>query len=217
VNILLSFNLVRTLYVKTFYVLIVLIAFGLLGTGCSPRPVFLKPDYKNNPISRIAVMPVVDARTNIKDPEKANKELEKIQDKLSNKLMDRDYDVMKPVNSSLILNENGIKENEIPSNIPKICNLLKVDGVLLSTLKEYNFTFMINSKIDMDLGLYKSDNDTLWIHQMKVNKIKWLACILTGVCIGFVDELIADFPSDQFTAYFGSLPKGAGDGKEIQK
>ena len=59
-------------------------------------PTFIKSDYDQKQIKSIAIMPVSDKRNLVEDTVHANESLLNIEELLSKKVMDKNYDVLSP-------------------------------------------------------------------------------------------------------------------------
>jgi hypothetical protein len=180
--------------VSTF--LLLALGMGILLSGCSPKPLFLKPEYnKKTSFTTVAVLPIQDSMM-ITDNSKVIKDLSK---RLASKLMDRDYDVLPTESVVNILKEKGITENEI-NNIQsqKLCEMLQVDGVLKSTLSKHKSVFMIRHELDMGIQLFNAAGDSIWIHRAKGNELT----VLNNV--GFIVAGIFGASSAKTTKVTGS-------------
>ena len=195
--------------------LIFIISVAMLATGCSPTPVFLKPDYtKKNSFKTIAVMPVQDNRI---APERDSPTIEKINHKLADAIMDRNYDVLPAERTLSILKGKGLLKNKIDSLSAKdICDVLSVDGIMKSSLVDYDKTFLIHHKLEMWLQLYNAKGESIWIHHIESSEYPFFV-LCCGILPGLIAEAITygSYEGDQLSRYLGSLPKGQGNGEKI--
>ncbi len=147
--------------------------------GCSSAPTFIRPDYEQRQIKSMAIMPVTDKRSAAEDTVQAQKDLINIEEILSEKLLDKNYDVVSPGTVKNILKENPI-ENMTPENL---CSMLKVDGILFSELYDYTDIFFVNHSIKMDLKVYDAQGDSLWINKLDDSDRPFLSAI--GASLGW--------------------------------
>jgi hypothetical protein len=147
--------------------------------GCSSAPTFIRPDYEQRQIKSMAIMPVTDKRSAAEDTVQAQKDLINIEEIISEKLLDKNYDVVSPGTVKNILKENPIG-NMTPENL---CSMLKVDGVLFSELYDYTDIFFVNHSIKMDLKVYDAQGDSLWINKLDDSDRPFLSAI--GASLGW--------------------------------
>jgi hypothetical protein len=162
-------NGIRLIITKAFVVVLTLIIFGILLSGCTPKPIFLRPDYNDRTsFKTVAVMPVVDSLAGTGSQVICHSLSKKLEDKLK----DRNYDVLSADNVVSMLTANGVAENDIATLSPQnICRMLGVDGILTSSLTKYTNAFMIHHQLDMGLRLWNSKGDSIWIHRASGNEI----------------------------------------------
>jgi hypothetical protein len=210
--------------------------------GCAPTAQFLKSDFEKKQIKTIAIIPVVDRRTDDKDTVESQELMTDIGELLSEKIMDKDYDVVSSSSVNKIIKEKNIS-NMTPANL---CSELKVDAVLFSNLFEYNDVFFINHKLNLNYKLYGADGASLWqnlsqgssspIFYFLGGALGWTigissneqissdnksVAILAGVAGAAVGVVIGDALVDDISRYMDeglmSLPDGKEEGKEIQQ
>jgi hypothetical protein len=224
-----------------FYLLTIVVC-SIVLIGCAPSPTFIKSNIEQKQIKAIAIMPVVDKRNVVENTVQPHGSLSIIEELLSEKIMDKDYDVLLPGSVRNIIKEKRI-ENISPENL---CSLLKVDGILFSELLDYNDVFFINHSLKMDFRLFDAKGDSLWINNIDASDKPYLsaigyslgwtigisinssissedksAAILAGVAGAVIGYAIADGivneTSRSIDGGLFSLPDGKGSGKEIIK
>jgi hypothetical protein len=144
------------IYLFTFFV------FSIIMIGCTPAPTFIRSDFEQKQIKSVAIMPIIDKRKIIEGTVQSDKTLSNIEELLSKKIMDKNYDVLSPGPVKNILKGKAV-ENLSPENL---CSLLKVDGILFSELFGYTNVFFINHSIKMRLKIYDAKGDSLWINDL---------------------------------------------------
>lgn len=152
---------------------------SLILVGCSAAPTFIKPDFEQKQIKSIAIMPVVDKRNSVEDTVQAHENLLNIEDLLSKKIVDKNYDVLSPGSVKNIIKEKAI-ENMSPENL---CSILKVDGILFSELFDYSDVFFINHSIKMGFKMFDAKGDSLWINDLDDSDKPFLSAI--GASVGW--------------------------------
>ncbi len=154
--------------------------------GCSSAPTFIKSDYDQKQIKSIAIMPVIDKRNIVEDTVQSQESLSKIEELLSKKIMDKNYDVLSPGSV-----KNIIKEKEIENmSAENLCSILKVDGVLFSELFDYSDVFFINHSIKMRFNIYDAQGDSLWINDLDDSDRPFLSAI--GASLGWAVGVAVD-------------------------
>ena len=210
--------------------------------GCSPAPTFVKSNYEQKQIKSIAIMTVIDKRNVVEDTVQSHKSISHIEELLSKKITDKNYDVLSPGSVKNILKEKAI-ENMSPENL---CSILKVDGILFSELFDYSDVFFINHSIKMRFKIYDAQSDSLWINNLddsdrpflsaigaaagwaigisidnKISSTNKAPTIVAGVAAAELVYLIVDGLRDETSGsidgVFHSLPDGKGSGKRIVK
>jgi hypothetical protein len=206
--------------------------------GCSSAPTFIKSDFEQNHIKSIAIMPVMDKRKLVEDTVQSHKSLSIIEELLSKKIADKNYDVLSPGSVKNIIKGKAI-ENMSPENL---CSILKVDGILFSELFYYSDVFFINHSIKMRFKFFDAKGDSLWTNTLndsdkpfltamgaslgwaigvavhdKVSSNDKLPTILAGVAAAELVYLVVDGLSDETSqsidGVFHSLPDGKDRGK----
>ena len=81
---------------------------------------------------------MIDKRNIDEDIVQSHESLSNIEELLSKKIMDKNYDVLSPGSVKDIIKEKVI-ENMSPENL---CSVLKVDGILYSELFDYSDHFL---------------------------------------------------------------------------
>jgi hypothetical protein len=155
-------------------------------TGCASTPTFIKSDFDQKHIKSIAIMPVTDNRIIVSDSATANENILNIEGLLSEKIMDKNYDVLSPGSLKTILTEKA-NENLSPENL---CSELKVDGVLFSELFEYTDKFFIHHSINMRFKIYDAKGDSLWINDLDDSDRPFLSAI--GTSLGWAIGVAVD-------------------------
>ncbi|MCB0745272.1 MAG: hypothetical protein KDC67_15290, partial [Ignavibacteriae bacterium] len=166
--------------------LLAFISFSIIMIGCAPAPTFIKSDYEQQEIKSIAIMPVMDRRNIVEDKVQSQEDLSKIEELLSNNLMDKKYDVLSPSSVKNTIQEKAI-ENMSPKNL---CSKLNVDGVLFSELFDYTDVFFINHSIKMGFKFFDANGDSLWINYMDDSDRPYLSAI--GSSVGWAVALSVD-------------------------
>jgi len=223
------------------YLLTLLIG-SLILIGCAPVPTFIKPNFAKNQIKSIAIMPVIDKREVSEDTLQSHRSLSNIEEILSKKIVEKNYDFLSPWSVKNIIKEKAA-ENLSPQYL---CSLLKVDGILISELFDYSNIFFVNHSIKMRFKIFDAQGDSLWINNLDDNDKPYLSAI--GASLGWaigvaVDNKISShnkFPtilaglaaaelvyvivdgltnetSQSVDKVFRSLPDGKGNGKAIVK
>jgi hypothetical protein len=155
-------------------------------TGCNPGPIFIKSDYEQRQIKTIAIMPVTDKRNAAQDQVKSNESISNIEELLSKKIIDKNYDVLAPGSVKNTIKEEGI-ENMSPENL---CSILKVDGILFSELYDYSDVFFINHSIKMGFKIFDAKGDSLWINNLDDIYRPYLSAI--GASLGWAIGVSVD-------------------------
>ena len=169
-----------SIYLFTFFICSIII------TGCSPAPTFMRPDFEQKQIRTIAIMPITDKRNTIGDTAQSRESLSNIEELLSKKIMDKNYDVITPVSVKNIIKEKAI-ENISPENL---CSTLKVDGILYSELFDYTNIYYINHSIKMGFKIYDAKGDSLWINNLDESNRPFLEAI--GASVGWAIGISLD-------------------------
>ena len=167
-------------YLLTFFILSMIIA------GCSSAPTFIKSDYDQKQIKSIAIMPVIDKRNIVEDTVQSHQSLINIEELLSKKIIDKNYDVISPGTVENIIKEKAV-ENMSPENL---CSVLKVDGILFSELLDYTDVFFINHTIKMHFNIYDAQGDSLWINDLDDSDRPFLSAF--GASIGWAVGVAVD-------------------------
>jgi hypothetical protein len=223
-------------YLFTFFI------FGIIMIGCSPAPTFIKSDFTQKQIKSIAIMPVVDKRNVVEDTSQSHKSLINIEELLSKKIVEKNYDFLSPGSVKNIIKEKAI-ENMSPQNL---CSALKVDGILFSKLFNYSDLFFVNHSIKMGFKIFDAQGDSLWTNDMddsdkpfltafgaalgwgigvavdnKISSESKLPTILAGVVaselVYTIVDALTDETSQSIDKVFKSLPERKGIAKEIVK
>lgn len=187
-------------------------------------------------------MPVTENRISTEDMSKLTESRLNIEKLLTDKLLDKNYDVLSPGSVKNIIKEKKI-ENMSPENL---CSILQVDGILFSELSDFSDKFFINHSIKMGFRVYDSKGDSLWINNLddtyrpylaaigaslgwaiglsidnKIAKKNKVPTILAGVAAAELVYLAVDGltneTSQSIDGAFHSLPEGNHKGKEIIK
>jgi hypothetical protein len=166
--------------------LIIFFICSIIMTGCSPAPTFMRPDFEKKQIRTIAIMPVTDKRDSPDNKAQSNDNLLNIEELLSKKIIDKNYDIISPE-----LVKNIIKEKTIENMSPKnLCSTLNVDGILYSELFDYTDIFYINHSIKIDFKIYDAKGDSLWINNLDASNRPFLEAI--GASIGWAIGISLD-------------------------
>jgi len=168
------------IYLFTFFVC------SIIMIGCSPAPTFIKPDFEQKQIKSIAIMPVIDKRNTVGDTAQSHESLSNIEELLSEKIADKNYDVLSPGSVKNTIKEKAI-ENMSPENL---CSILKVDGILYSELFDYSNVFFINHSIKMGFKIYDAKGDSLWINNLDESDRPFLSAI--GASVGWAIVISLD-------------------------
>ena len=152
---------------------------GLTMIGCSTAPTFIKSDYEQKQIKSIAIMPVIDKRILAEDTEQSKEVLSNIEELVSKKIKDKNYDVLSPGSVKNIIKDKAI-EDMTPGNL---CSVLKVDGILYSELFDYTDQFFIHHSIKMGFKIYDAKGDSLWINDLDDSDRPFLSAI--GASLGW--------------------------------
>ena len=212
--------------------------FSMIMVGCSPAPTFIKSDYEQKQIKLIAIMPVIDRRNKVEDTVQTHVTLSNIEELLSKKIVDKNYDVLSPGSVKNIIKEKAI-ENTSPENL---CSILKVDGILFSELFDYTDVFFINHSIKMRFKIFDAKGDSLWINDLddvdrpflsaigaslgwaigvsvdnKISSKDKVPIILAGVAAAELVYIIVDGVSDETSQSIDGVFKSLPDGKRIIK
>lgn len=154
--------------------------------GCSSAPTYIKPDFEQKQIKSIAIMPVVDKRDGVANTIQSNKSLSIIEELLTKKIVDKNYDAISPASVKNIVDEKTIM-NTKPE---KLCSLLKVDGILFSELYGYSDIFLINHSLKMQFKIYDAKGDSLWINDLNDSYLPFLSAI--GASVSWAIGISAD-------------------------
>lgn len=153
--------------------LLFLTTFTTLMIGCAPTPTFIKSDFEQKQVKLIAVMPVVDKRYIVEDTVDVKESLAKIEELISNKILEKHYDVV-----SVNTVKNLLNGKEIQNLQPEyLCSVLNVDGILFSELYDYADDFYIDHSIKMHFSLYDAQGDSLWIYELDDSNKPFLSAI----------------------------------------
>jgi hypothetical protein len=187
-------------------------------------------------------MPVIDKRKIVEDTVQSHRSLSNIEELLSKKITDKNYDVLSPGLVKNIIKEKAI-ENMSPENL---CSILKVDGIIFSELFDYSDVFFINHSIKMNFRFFDAKGDSLWINNLddsdrpflsaigaslgwaigisidnKISSNNKLPTILAGVAAAELVYTLVDGlrneTSSSIDGVFHSLPLGKASGKKITK
>jgi hypothetical protein len=210
--------------------------------GCSPAPTFIKTDFNQKQIKTIAIMPIVDKRNAVEDTSQLHRSLSNIEELLSKKIVEKNYDFLSAGSVKNIVKEKT-SENMSPQYL---CSVLKVDGILFSKLFNYSDQFFIKHSLKMDFKIFDAQGDSLWTNDLddndkpfltafgaavgwgigvavdnKVSSGNKLPTILAGIAASelvyaLVDGL-TDETSQSIDKVFKSLPEQKRVGKEIVK
>jgi len=215
---------------------------SIIMIGCAPAPRLIKSDFEQKEVKTIAIMPVVDKRNVVEDTVQSHESLSIIEKLLSEKIMDKDYDVLSPGSVRNIIKEKKI-ENMSPENL---CSVLKVDGILFSHLFDYNDVFFINHSLKMDFELFDAKGHSLWINNLDASNKPFLSAIvyslgwaigisinksisskdkspaiIAGMAGAVIGYAIVDGIENEMSSFIDeclySIPDGKGGGKEIIK
>ena len=159
---------------------------SIIITGCSPAPLFIKQDFEQKQIRTIAIMPVTDKRNTIGDTVQSHESLSNIEKILSERIMDKNYDIISPGSVKNIIKEKA-NENKSPE---ELCTILKVDGILYSELFDYTDLFYINHSIKMGFKIYDAKGDSLWVNNLDESNRPFLSAI--GASVGWVIAISLD-------------------------
>ena len=159
---------------------------SLIITGCSAAPTFIKPDFEQEQIRTIAIMPVSDKRIVVKDSAQSHESISNIEELLSKKIIEKNYDVLLPGSVKDIIKEKAI-ENISPENL---CSELNVDGVLYSELFDYADQFFVHHSIKMVLKIFDSNGDSLWINNLDDSDRPFLSAF--GASLGWAVGVAVD-------------------------
>jgi hypothetical protein len=166
--------------------LLLLFTFTLLLIGCSPTPTFIKPDFEQKQVKVIAIMPVVDKRNIVEDTVVAKQTLTRIEELVTQKLLEKNYDVIsvKTVKNKL---ENKEIKNSSPEQISKTFN---ADGILISELYDYADKFYIDHTLKMHFIIYDENGDSLWTNDLDDSDKPFLSAL--GASIGWAIGVVVD-------------------------
>jgi hypothetical protein len=153
--------------------LLFLITLTTLMIGCAPTPTFIKPDFEQRQIKVITVMPVVDKRNIAEDTVDAKKNLAKIEELISKKILEKNYDVV-----SVSTVKNLLNRKEIQNLTPEyLCSTLNADVILFSELYEYADVFYLDHSVKMHFSIYDAHGDSLWINDLDDSDKPFLSAI----------------------------------------
>lgn len=218
--------------------LLLLFTFTLLLIGCSPTPTFIKPDFEQKQVKVIAIMPVDDKRNIIEDTATAKQTLSKIEELVTQKLLDKNYDVISVNTVKSELDTKEIKYNT-PEQISKTFN---ADGILFSELYDYSDELYIDHTLKMHFIIYDANGDSLWINDLddndkpflsalgaslgwaigvavdnKISSKNKLSTILAGVAAAELMYIVVDAVSDETSESIGRVFKSLPDVKSKLK
>lgn len=159
---------------------------SIIMAGCSPAPIFMRPDFEQKQIRTIAIMPVIDRRIKAEDKVQSQDNLLNIEKLLSEKIMDKNYDIISPGSVKNIIKKKA-NENNSPE---ELCLMLKVDGILYSELFDYTDIFYINHSIKMGFKIYDAKGDSLWINNLDESNRPFLEAI--GASVGWAIGISLD-------------------------
>jgi hypothetical protein len=144
-----------------------------LMIGCAPTPTFIKPDFEQKHIKVIAVMPVVDKRNIAEDTIEVKESLAQIEELISKKILEKNYDVV-----SVSTVKNLLNRKEIHNLTPEyLCSTLNADVILFSELYEYADVFYLDHSIKMHFSIYDAHGDSLWINDLDDSDKPFLSAI----------------------------------------
>jgi hypothetical protein len=146
----------------------------------------MRPDFEHKQIRTIAIMPVIDRRIISEDKVQSQESLLNIEKLLSEKIMDKNYDIISPGSVRNIIKEKA-NENKSPE---ELCSILKVDGILYSELFDYTDIFYINHSIKMGFKIYDAKGDSLWINNLDESNRPFLQAI--GASVGWAIGISLD-------------------------
>ena len=222
--------------------LIIFFICSMIMTGCFAAPTFMRPDFEQKQIKTIAIMPVTDKRNITGNTAQSYENVSNIEELLSKKITDKNYDIISPGLVKDIIKEKTI-ENMSPENL---CSILKVDGILYSELFDYTDIFYINHSIKIGFKIYDAKGDSLWINNLDASNRPFLEAIgasigwaigisldnkissrdkapkiLIGAASAVVGYAIIDGILNETSMSIGrglkSLPEGNGSGKKLLK
>jgi hypothetical protein len=154
--------------------------------SCAPAPTFIKPDFEQRKIKVIAVLPVVDKRNVVEDTIDVKESLAKIEELISKKILEKQYDVVS-VNTVKTL----LYEKEIQNLTPEyLCSTLNVDAILFSELYNYTDVFYLDHSIKMHFSIYDAQGDSLWINELDDSDKPFLSAL--GASVGWTIGVVVD-------------------------
>ena len=167
-----------------------LLSFLILSTilmiGCAPTPTFIKPDFNQKQVKVIAIIPVIDKRNLPEDSVNTNKIITNIEELLSNKIAEKNYDVISATTVKNIINAKEIK-NFTPQFL---CTELNADGILFSELYEYADEFYVDHSLKMHLSIYDAQGDSIWVNGLDDNNKPFLSAL--GASLGWAIGVAVD-------------------------
>lgn len=223
--------------------LIVFFGLGLFGCGTVP-PVFLQPDYENNPLKTVGIFELKDNSFLNEEANISAEDLKNVENIVIEEVLNRDYDVAAPVEyKSYGINTNQDLNKEM---IFRICEKEKVDAILFSSISEYEDSFLGQHSLQMNFKLLKANGDSIWVDQVDLDKnslpgfLGFIVGITLGVSVypddtgtlststrlafglgagvlgGLLAEGITNHISDAISERFKTLPEGVGEGNRIK-
>lgn len=165
---------------------IALFAISIIMIGCTSAPTFIKPDYDQKQIKSIAIMPVIDKRDINEDTVQSQKSLSYIEELLSKKFLDKNYNVLSPGSVKDTIIKKAIK-NMSPENL---CTELHADGILYSELFDYTDQFFIHHSLKMAFKIFDVKGDSLWTNDIDVSDRPFLSAI--GASLGWAIGVAVD-------------------------
>ena len=178
-----GYHWVRKLSTINLFTIFIL---SIVIVGCSTAPTFMRSDFDQKQIKLIAIMPVIDKRIAIEDTVETQKSLTKIEELLSQKIIDKHYDVLTAGTVKNTIKGN-IARNMSPENL---CTKLKVDGIIISELYDFTDVFFINHSIKMSIKIYDAQGDSLWINDLDDSDRPFLSAI--GASLGWAIGVAVD-------------------------
>lgn len=166
--------------------IILLIILGVQLMGCSPAPTFIKPDFEKRTIKVIAIMPIIDKRITAGDTLTSKEILTNIEELVSEKIVEKNYDVISAGTVKKLL-----KGKEIQDMTPaELSSFFKADGILYSELYDYADAFFVNHSLKMHFNLYDASGDSLWINDVDDNDKPFLSAL--GASAGWAIGVAVD-------------------------
>lgn len=160
-------------------VLLFIIISTALLIGCAPTPTFIKPDFDQKQIKVIAVMPVIDERNLADDTTAAIKTLTMIEELISNKISEKNYDVVSASTIKKLMNDKAIN-NLTPQFL---CTELNADGILFSELYKYADEFYVDHSLKMHFSIYDAKGDSIWVNDLNDSDKPFLSAL--GASLGW--------------------------------